>query len=77
MADSDHQVREEPAHPDQEKRGEGGQAQGSFFSALQASVWLKNKAHQLLLDSIVGPITKGNSLALTSHFQVLKILISL
>ena len=46
MADSDHQIRRGPGHPDPEVR-EGGWRRGravlNFFSALWASVWSKIK----------------------------------
>ena len=47
VADPDLQIRGggggKGGHPDPEIRGEGGWSPKKFFSALQASVWSKNK----------------------------------
>ena len=42
VADPDLKIRRGPGHPDPEIRG-GGRSPKRFFSALQASVWSKNK----------------------------------
>ena len=47
MADSDLQIMGGPGHPDPTIRGRGwGQSPKKCFSAIQASVWSKNKRGQ-------------------------------